>query len=95
MNEWGTEKTQTELEGLKRVSSSQHRRLGAVEVLQSSHTSEIDVLKNARTDMEGDIDSIKTELGERFQSLSRNIWQATSILVTVAIAVLGILKIGG
>jgi RNA binding exosome subunit len=92
---WGPDKIETEIEVNQREIKGHHRRIGALEVRGSDDRAAIDVLKDARTDMEGDIDSVKTELGERFQALSRNIWQGTGIIVTVAIAVLGILKLGG
>lgn len=94
-DQWGTERVQGEIERNTRELASHHRRIGGVEVRLSNEEAKTGVLEDARADIEGDIDSVKTELGERFQSLSRNIWQATGILVTIAIAVLGILKIGG
>jgi hypothetical protein len=92
---WGPERIEGEIERNTRELGGHHKRIGGLETVQANHTSEISVLQDARTDIEGDIESVKTELGERFQSLSRNIWQATGILVTIAIAVLGILKLGG
>lgn len=92
---WGPERLEAEVENNKREIASHHRRIGGLEVRGSNDRADIDVLKDGRDGMEKDIDEVKNEIGERFQSLSKNIWQATGILVTIAIAVLGILKIGG